>query len=576
MQFLNKCSLLYDLMDSRDKRTLMLLGILSLVNGLFNVVGIASVLPFIGLISVPELLETNKYILIFKDVTGIESYTGVVVAFGTISLFLVIVGNALSAYEVYYGELFGHKKDLELSKKLLRNYLNADVREFEKINAGERAKSILRDVDRVILGTIFSIFQLFSAVLISVFIVLLLLVVDWGVTLVVIGTLTGVYFLIHQFTSVRLDKLGREYAGLESDIYNRVLESLKLQKEIKLNSLSDFFVKRYGMSSGNLIRNRLKHSVIDLVPQYAIEIMAYGVILLIAMYFAISFGPESTSITIIGMYAFAAYRLLPAIDTIFDNMEGILFGSAILEDFVKAFDDSKDSDDRDKPTIALRHSISLSDVSFRFSPDGAFHLDHLNLEFPAGELTCIKGKTGCGKSTVLNLVAGLYQPTSGHICVDGEVLDAYGSKRWKSKIGLVPAVVNLLQASLYENIALGVSFPEIDLQKVRSVAALVDLDEHIMKLGDGYDSVYGENGLNFSSGQILKVGIARALYHDPSLLLLDESTDAFDIDTERLVLERLTALPGVTILLISHRPSVLSHAAKIIDLETEMAETQKR
>jgi len=182
-------------------------------------------------------------------------------------------------------------------------------------------------------------------------------------------------------------------------------------------------------------------------------------------------------------------------------------------------------------------------------------------------MTCIKGRTGCGKSTVLNLAAGLFRPAAGAIHVDGKAIDVYGSTAWKSRIGLVPAAVNVMQVSLYENIAMGVPAADIDRQKVRAVSELVDLDAHILSLRHGYESIYGDDGLNFSSGQIQKIGLARALYRDPAILLLDESTDALDLKTENLVLSRLNQIEDMTMIFVSHRPSVQEHAAKVIDME---------
>jgi len=151
--------------------------------------------------------------------------------------------------------------------------------------------------------------------------------------------------------------------------------------------------------------------------------------------------------------------------------------------------------------------------------------------------------------------------------VDGNPVDSYASTAWKKQIGFTPSNVNIIQASLYENIALGLSLDEIDQQKVQSVSALVDLDSHVQALKNGYDSVYGEEGLSFSSGQVQKVGLARALYRDPAILLLDESTDAFDLKTEGLVLDRLKEIEGLTIIFVSHRPSVGEYADKVVDLE---------
>ncbi len=566
MLLIRKFSLILGLLDARDKRQLVLIGLVSMLNGLLSVVGIASILPFIGLISQPELMDTNKYILLFKDLTGLETYSAVVIALGACSLGLVLFGNLVSAFDRFYGEIFGFKKEHVLTKRLLKNYLNTDVLEFEKKKSSGRAKEILSEVDRVILDTLFSMFELFSGILVAVCVMGLLLWVDWSVTLVVSGTLIGVHLLIHNFTSVRLDDLGRQFSDLESDLYSDVLDALKLQKEIKLNGISDFFVARYSRSFRRMVRNRVRHTVIDMLPEYALESMAYIVILSVAIYFAIFSDSGAAPITLVGMYAFAAYRLLPAVDGVFSSVESIWFGSAILDNFVTLFSEAKASDESvELPTA--NNSFGLSNVSFRYSSDSAFHLNSISLEFPVGKMSCIKGRTGCGKSTILNLVAGLYRPDKGTILADGKPVNIYSSSAWKRRVGFVPPSVNVIQASFYENIALGIPVDEIDHAKVKSVSAMVDLDEHIGNLKNGYDSVFGDDGLNFSSGQIQKVGIARALYREPSLLLLDESTNAFDIKTERLVLERLQAIESMTILFVSHRPSVMERADQLIDLE---------
>lgn len=566
MLIVNKFRLILSLFDAADKKKLMLIGSVSMLNGLLSVVGIASLLPFIGLISQPELMESNQYIGYFKDLTGLESYKGVVIALGACSLATILFGNLVSAFDGFYGEIFGFRKEHVLTKRLLANYLNTDVLEFGKRKTSDRAKELISEVDRVILDTLFAMFELFSGVLVAVCVMGLLLWVDWGVTLVVTGTLVGVHLLIHNFTSTRLEHLGKNFADLESHIYSDVLDALKLQKEIKLNGLSDFFVTRYSKSFRRMVSNRIKHSVIGMVPDYVLEALAYGVIVSVAIYFSVFSDSGTAPITLVGMYAFAAYRLMPAIAGIFGSVENIWFGSAVLDDFVKAFKDEEQSEDT-TAVAAPREAIGLADISFRYAADGAFHFEGLHMEFPVDAMTCIKGKTGCGKSTILNLMAGLYLPEKGTVLSDGNPVNAYASKGWKARVGFVPATVNLMQTSLYENIALGVPVDEIDQQKVRAAAEVVDLDAHVAELKEGYDSVYGESGLNFSSGQIQKVGIARALYRDPSLLLLDESTNAFDLKTEELILERLKSIAGMTILCVSHRPSVVQHSDQTIDLE---------
>lgn len=566
MSLIHKFRLILSLMDASDKRRLVTILLLLIFNGLFSMVGVASVLPFIGLISQPELLESNRYILQFKQITGIESYAAVVLSFGGISLLLLVVGNLVSLFSLYYSKIFGHNKDSVLSERLLRNFLHLDVLEFEKKKSSERAKEIIADVERVILRTLFAMFEFLAGSFIVICIVGLLLFIDWKVMLVVACSLVGIRLLINRFTSTRLNDLGKEFAHLEAANYGDVLDALKLHKEIKLNGISGYFLDRFSCTFNSIVRNRLRYALTQLVPKYALETLTYAIVLLMAIYFAVFSGSGAETVTLVGIFAFSAYRLMPAVGNVFRSMEDIWYGSAILEDFVRFYEIQEEVEEP-PPLNPVRDSIGLSNVSFRFSPNGAFHIESLNLDFPVGRMTCIKGRTGCGKSTILNLMAGLYQPSVGTVVADGDPVDAYASNAWKKQIGFVPPNVNIIQASLYENIALGLSLDGIDRQRARSVSALVDLDSHINALKDGYDSVYGEEGLSFSSGQIQKVGLARALYRNPSILLLDESTDAFDLETEKLVLDQLKEIEGLTIIFVSHRPSVCECADKVVDLE---------
>lgn len=560
-------------MDASDKRRITTILLLLVFNGLFSMVSVASILPFIGLISQPELLESNQYILLFKQITGIESYTAVILSFGGISLFLLVVGNLVSLSSIYYSKIFGHNKDLELTERLLRNFLHLDVLEFEKKKSSDRAKEIIADVERVILSTLFAMFEFLAGSFIVVCIVGLLLFIDWKVTLVVACSLIGIRLLINRVTSTRLDDLGKEFARLEAANYGDVLDALKLHKEIKLNGLSEYFLGRFSQTFNSIVHNRLKCALTQLVPKYSLETFTYGIVLLMAVYFAGFSGKGAETITLVGIFAFSAYRLMPAVGSVFGSMEEIWYGSAILEEFVKFYEIREESEESLLFNPA-RYAIGLSNVSFRYSPNGAFHLDSLSVDFPIGKMTCIRGMTGCGKSTILNLLVGLYQPSIGTITVDEVSVDAYASNAWKKQIGFVPPNVNIIQASLYENIALGLSLDAIDRQRVRFVSDLVDLDEHIQGLKHGYDSVYGKEGMSFSSGQIQKIGLARALYRNPSILLLDESTDAFDLKTEKKVLDRLKKIEGMTIIFVSHRPSVMECSDKIVDLEEILVHMQ--
>ncbi|MDZ8118705.1 ABC transporter ATP-binding protein [Pontiella agarivorans] len=566
-QLLGKLRIIFDLLDAIDRRKLFLIFTLSLMNGVVNAAGIASILPFIGLISDPAILETNKYVLYFKELTGIASYAGVVVSFGFISLGMLILSNSISAVETWQGVWFSADKTKDLSARLLGNYLNIDVLEFEKKQSAERAKEVLTDVSRVVIGTLFATLDLISDIIVSLCIVVLLLWIDWKVTLVVAAILVFVHFLINLVTTGQLDRLGKRYASLQASLYSHVLEALKLNKEIKMNSLDSYFVNRFSVTAGEMAKNTVRSSMISQLPQQALEVMAFAVIMSVALYFAVFAGDGGQPVTIIGMYAVAAYRLIPTVNSIFRKVKDIWYDTAILENVAGSLQLSEPEAECWDAARWPKETIALDNIRFSYTPSGPLLLDGMNLEFGVGQFTCIKGQTGCGKSTVMHLVAGLFRPSGGRICADGLEVNAYGSREWKKRIGLVPADVNIIQASLYENIALGLEPEKINRELVQEVCQLVELHDLFTGLPEKYETVYGDEGLRFSSGQVLKVGIARALYRRPALLLLDESTDAFDLATESRILNRLKGINNLTIIFISHRPSVMDHADRVIDLE---------
>lgn len=571
---LNKFLIIYGLMDQTDKRRLLMIWVSSIIDGSISIAGIASILPFITIISEPELMNTNQYLLMFREWTGIDSYKGLVISFGSISFIMLLVGNLFSALDSWIVTRFGFEKEHNLSEKLLTKYLDSDALVFARRKNADRVKTILNDIDRVILDSLFAMVEMVSDIIITTLLIALLMLVDLQATLVIATGLLSAYLITYHFISKRLDVLGQDFSDLESDIYSDVLEALKLHQEIKLAHINRFFISRYSSSFAEMMNKQLKYELISLIPQRVIEIVAFGSILLVAIYFALEAESSVTPVTLIGMYAFAAYRLMPAISSIFDSVEQIHFGTAILKRLAKEFTTDDCSQAKVCEEIRLAEGIELKQVNFKFIEDSGFHFQNLNLNIKAGQFYCVTGKTGCGKSTLLKIIAGLYRPTKGCLFVDGHLHELYNHHHWQTNLGFVPAKVCVIESTIYENIALGEPFDEIDTELVKKVSQLVELDEHIKSLPEGYHSVYGDDGLQFSSGQIQKIGIARALYRQPQLLLFDESTDALDLSSEQRILNNIRNNYGNnTIIFVSHRPSVQEFADHVINLEKLLNES---
>lgn len=563
---LSKLRIIYGLMESKDKSRLLFISLISIANGIFSVIGIASILPFIGVISEPDLINTQPEIIAFKDFTGIESYRGIILTFGSVSFLLVLIGNIVNGLDIWIANLFGLLKEQQLSQRLLSIYLSADDQIFNRQKNAERAKYILADIDRVILDSLFAMLEMFSGVVVALFIFLLLIVVDPMATLVISAAILIIYFSVYGITSRRLDRLGKEYADLETDIYEEVLQALKLQREIKLAQKQSFFIGHYSQAFAKMVKNRLRFELISLVPQGVIEVVAYGSILMLAIYFSLAQQSNYSAITLIGMYAFATYRMMPAISDIFDSFEKIQFGSAILQRLVSEFDPEPAAPN---DTLVSRwKTLTLENIGFTYHGQTQPVLNNINMNFIAGQFYCIAGQTGCGKSTLLNIIAGLYQTNSGNMKIDQKVTTLYHNIAWQTALGYVPTDVQLINGSLLENIMLCEEDEAVDLQRVEEIAQTVALDETLAELSKGYHTRLGDGNQNLSSGQMQKVGLARALYRKPRLLLLDESTDAFDLASEKRILDNLRqSFKTMTIIFVSHRPSVMSQADQVIDLQ---------
>ena len=353
-------------------------------------------------------------------------------------------------------------------------------------------------------------------------------------------------------------------------MYSEVLDALKIQREIKLAQKQKYFVTRYSQVFSEMTANRLRYELISLIPQRVIEVVAFGSILTIAIYFSIYQRENISAITMIGMYAFATYRLMPAIADIFDGFEQIQFSSAILERLANEFKSQSYQSQGDEQIGKIKDSLSLESIGFDFGDSRAFRLENLTLTFKANQLYCVYGKTGCGKTTLMNILAGFYRPHAGRVLIDDHAVELYHNPSWQTQIGMVPAKVELIEASIAENIALGVGREKIDTDRLAELVKIVELDNLIERLPEGFDTIYGDEGLAFSSGQVQKVGIARALYHRPAVLLLDEATDAFDLETEKRVMDNIRGAYQSTIIFISHRLSIREYADHVIDLEAEL------
>jgi ATP-binding cassette subfamily B protein len=279
----------------------------------------------------------------------------------------------------------------------------------------------------------------------------------------------------------------------------------------------------------------------------------------------------SNTIPILGALAIGAQRLLPLIQQAYSNWSAVLSGRASVQDAMDLLDQPLPSSFNLNGVLSepFKIGIQLKDVSFRYSSNPAYVLENINLDIPRGSKIGFIGSTGCGKSTLLDIIMGLLTPSSGVLIVDGVVVDAKNANDWKKNIAHVPQAIFLSDATVYENIAFGVPYEQIDRSKVIRAAQIAQIDKSIEVFPNGYESRVGERGVMLSGGQRQRIGIARAIYKDASILILDEATSALDSKTENALISEIEGFSSdITMLIVAHRLSTLSNCDILVEIES--------
>lgn len=557
------------LLDRDEQKMALFLFALMVGVGLIEVVGVASILPLIAVLSNPGLVQTNWILkpiyswLNFSDVNHFLIFLSLIV-------FLMTVIRAFSTMVLNYMTLrFAHNRVSKWSTKLFSDYLRRPYIWFTKQHSAELAKSILFEADQVVQGCLLPALSLTSQILVSLFILALILMVEPLVTGIVTAVVGGVYLLIYIFIRRRLVLIGQDRLELHGSRYRLAQETIGGIKEVKVSGSEVSYENRFRIASEALSDRTQQLQVIREFPKSLLEVTAIGGILLFILVLLGREGSDFTKVMpIVGLYTFAGLRLMPSINRIFQDFAYLKSYEKLLDKFSRDLKEGFDREREGDRVLRFNEKIELSNVCFSF-PDAGSTLSHIHLVITTGSIVGIVGPTGAGKSTLIDLILGLLKPQSGQVLIDDEILDATNTRAWHKLIGYVPQHIFLFDDTIAANIAMGVSFEEIDFSAVERAARAAKVHEFVMaELPDGYATKIGDRGIRLSGGQRQRIGIARALYRNPSVIILDEATSALDSLTEQAVIEGLRDADGVkTILHITHRLATVRVCDSIIFLE---------
>ena len=552
------------LLEPRARRRLLVLCGIAVVAGFLETVAVASIVPFLAALASPALALSDPRLVRLHALLGGGNQSQFLAYLGGIVLLILVVANGFSAMTTWLMLRFANRQGHALSVRLLASYLAKPYIFYLDRNTAELQKNVFGEVQRVTTGVLIPAAQMLTRLSAAVFLCALLLLVNPLMALVVAAVLGGAYAILYKVARATLHGAGRTSVDSGTLRARHAIEALTGAKEIKLLGREGEFVERFREPSLHWADAQTKAQALGQLPRYAVETVALSLIVLLAIYLLGAGRGMGELLPLLGLYAFAGYRLMPALQHIFSGFAAVRSSQPALEavladlspqDKLVAATGSAAQESR----IPIRASVELVNARYQYPGKDTWALQPVTLQIPKYSSIALVGATGCGKTTVVDLLMGLLRPAAGCLRVDGVEINETNVRRWQRSIGHVPQQIFLCDDSIARNIALGLPDREIDMARVEQAARLARLHDFVVgSLPNGYAAVVGDRGIRLSGGQRQRIGIARALYSDPELLVLDEATSALDNVTENAVFEALQALSGhKTIVMVAHRLSTV-------------------
>ena len=379
-------------------------------------------------------------------------------------------------------------------------------------------------------------------------------------------------------TKNRFRKNGQLIVSEQAQVIKSLQEGLGGIRDVLIDGTQEVYCKTYQRADLILRRSQGSNTFLTLTPRFMVEALGMLFIAALAYFMSRQSGGMAQTVPILGVLALGAQRLVPIMEQMYGSWASIRGSHASLNGALELLDQPLPEHlHYPENVIVFNHQIAFKDLSFAYLPESQPIFENLSFAINKGESIGIIGETGCGKSTMLDLIMGLLHPTSGALIIDGCVIDDLHRRAWQKHIAHVPQAIYLADTSIAENIAFGEPKEVIDLERVKAAAIKAQIHSTIEKLPQGYGTLVGERGVRLSGGQRQRIGIARALYKEADVIIFDEATSALDNETEESLMQTIESLQGnITILMIAHRLTTLRKCDRILELQKGGALQSKR
>lgn len=576
MDMLHKILQLWPFLSKRRQRQFWMVVSFMLLASIAEIFSLGAVLPFLGAITSPEMVYQHPYMQPLIAFLNIKSAEEIILPVSCVFILFSLLAGAIRVLLVYVSTRFSFATGADLSVAIYRRTLFKPYEQHIDSNSSEVINGIMTKTNTVIGGIIVPTLNAMSSLVLLVSIMVTLLVINPTITLITFGIFFCLYATIYLNMKKSLHRNGKHIAKQTTVMLRSLQEGLGGIRDVLVDGTQEYYSNLYKSADYQFRRASGTNVIVTSSPRFIME--SIGMALIACLAYWMFKENNSSTIPLLGALALGAQRMLPVLQNLYSSYGTITGGDASFQDVLDLLNTPLPAYVEQPPRnlVPFNKSIQLDEVSYRYKSNSSYVLKDINLTIKKGSRVGFIGQTGCGKSTMLDIIMGLLSISEGKLRVDGESITKKNVREWQGHISHVPQTIYLADITIMENIAFGISKEDIDEERVVRAAKKAKIHETISKLDSKYETMVGERGARLSGGQRQRIGIARALYKETSILIFDEATSALDNKTELNLMDEIRQLgDDITVLIIAHRLSTLKGCDHVYELsEGQLLEKQ--
>lgn len=567
---------IWNFLDRKQKIKVGFLLVLIFFGGILETLGVTMVIPLLSAIADSEKFAQNEYVIKVMQLLGITDITQMILVLIITLIAIFVFKNVYLLVQQYVQARFINNNRYRVSKNLLALYLNRPYEYFLNMDTPTILRTIYSDMDHIF-NLLFQCMLLITEIVVAICVSVVILIVDFKMTLVIVVLMLLATVFVSKVIKKKMNYLGEHARQEQAKLYKWILQSVSGVKDVKVLGKESYFVEQYGESTRRFAYYQTWNTVFMSVPRLLIETIAIiGILGYIGINIALGQSMQNM-LGLLGAFGIAALRLLPSVNRINGHLANIAYYEPSLDYLYENVDMkelrkisevlSQREKKKKEESLSLKQNIELKHITYAYPNTTKLIFDDAEMIIPVGKSVGVVGTSGAGKTTIVDILLGLLKLQDGKILSDGKnIFDNMSA--WLSNIGYIPQTIYMLDDTVRNNVAFGVEHDKIDDKRVWKALKEAQLKEYVEGLEDGLDSEIGERGIRISGGQRQRLGIARALYHDPEFLVFDEATSALDTDTETAIMEAVENLHGrKTMVIIAHRLRTIENCDIIYEVK---------